>query len=329
MTTMIIGGAGYIGSHVNKLLASKGVDTVVYDNLSTGHRENVKWGEFVEGDILDGDRLSAVLSDRKVECVMHFAAFIEVGESMSAPAKYYRNNVSGSISILSAMQKAGVRNFVFSSTCATYGVPQTVPMSETHPQNPINVYGRTKLMVERVMADFSAAYGMRCAALRYFNAAGDDPSLETGEWHTPETHLIPRVLEAADTGSPVGIYGEDYPTPDGTCIRDYIHVCDLAEAHALAARYLAEGGASDCFNLGNGDGFSVRQIIAAAEEVTGHKIAVKTAPRREGDPPILLGDASRAARVLGWQPRFKDIKTIVGTAWEWHKKLKTIRGKAV
>ncbi len=328
MTTMIIGGAGYIGSHVNKLLASKGVRTVVYDNLSTGHRENVKWGEFVEGDILDGDRLSRVLTDRKVDCVMHFAAFIEVGESMSAPAKYYRNNVSGSISILSAMQKAGVGNFVFSSTCATYGVPQAVPMSEAHPQNPINVYGRTKLMVERVMQDFSAAYGMRCAALRYFNAAGDDPALETGEWHTPETHLIPRVLEAADTASPIGIYGEDYPTPDGTCIRDYIHVCDLAEAHHLAARYLAGGGASDCFNLGNGDGFSVRQIIAAAEEVTGRRIAVKTAPRREGDPPVLLGDASKAARVLGWQPRFKDIKAIVGTAWEWHKKLKTIRGGA-
>lgn len=322
---MIVGGAGYIGSHVNKLLSANGVPTVVYDNLSTGHRENVKWGEFVQGDILDGEKLVALLVEKKVTCVMHFAAFIEVGESMRAPAKYYRNNVGGTISLLSAMQKAGVKNFVFSSTCATYGVPQEIPITENHPQNPINVYGRTKLMVERIMADFGAAYGLRSAALRYFNAAGDDPGLETGEWHTPETHLIPCVLAAADAGLPVNVFGEDYPTADGTCVRDYIHVDDLASAHMLAARYLAAGGPSDCFNLGNGNGFSVKQVIAAAEEVTGRKIAVKAGPRRAGDPPVLLGDASKAVRVLGWQPRSKDIKTIVATAWAWHKKLKELR----
>ncbi|MFA5162749.1 MAG: UDP-glucose 4-epimerase GalE [Elusimicrobiales bacterium] len=317
---LITGGAGYIGSHVNKLLAKSGMKTVVYDNLSTGHRENLKWGEFVEGDILDTARLEQALREYKVDCVMHFAAFIEVGESMSDPEKYYRNNAAGAISVLSAMRRAGVGKFVFSSTCATYGMPLKIPLTEDHPQNPINVYGRTKLMVERALADFSAAYGFRYAALRYFNASGADPELETGELHTPETHLIPNILAAADSGGAVGMFGDDYPTPDGTCIRDYIHVSDLASAHMLAAQYLDGGGASDCFNLGNGNGFSVRQVIAAAEAVTGRKISVTKKPRRPGDPPVLLGDASKAVKILGWKPQFAGLDTIVRTAWQWHKK---------
>jgi UDP-glucose 4-epimerase len=324
MAIMITGGAGYIGSHTNKLLASNGVDTLVYDNLSTGHAECARWGKFVKGDILDFDTLCSAMSGQEVSCVMHFAAFIEVGESMREPEKYYRNNVMGALNVLAAMRKTGVRNFVFSSTCATYGIPRHMPLTENHVQEPINVYGRTKLMVEQIIKDFTAAYGMKYAILRYFNASGADPELETGEWHTPESHLIPNVLSAAAAGTPVGVFGGNYPTPDGTCVRDYIHVNDLAGAHRLAANYLAVGGESDCFNLGNGQGFSVREVISAAEKVTASKIAVNIAPPRPGDPPVLVGDASKAGRILGWRPAITGIESIVSTAWNWHRKLHSI-----
>jgi len=326
MTVLITGGAGYIGSHINKLLSAKGRRTVVYDNLVTGHAENARWGKFVQADVCDREKLIAVMREEKVTCVMHFAAFIEVGESMRDPDKYYRNNLTGILSVLSAMKETGVKNLVFSSTCATYGVPQSVPIAETHPQAPINVYGRTKLMAEKMMADYSSAYGMTYAALRYFNAAGADPDLEIGEWHTPETHLIPNVLAAAANGTSVNVFGGNYPTPDGTCVRDYIHVNDIAQAHLLAADYLAAGGASECFNLGNGKGFSVKQVIAAAEAITGKKVSVINAEPRPGDPPRLVGDAAKARRVLGWKPEFADISPIVSTAWNWYGKLHGLKG---
>jgi UDP-glucose-4-epimerase GalE len=318
-TVLVTGGAGYVGSHACKALAAAGYRPVTYDNLGRGHRELVRWGPLEEGDLLDAARLDAVLEQYRPGSVMHFAAFAYVGESVADPALYYRNNVQGSLTLLDAMRRHGIDRFVFSSTCAVYGVPERVPITEDEKRRPINPYGSSKLMVETMLEEFHRAYGMRYVALRYFNAAGADPDGEIGEWHEPETHLIPLVLDAAAGRRPhVEIYGEDYDTPDGTCIRDYIHVSDLATAHVLALGYLDAGGEPGAFNLGNAAGTSVREVIAIASEVTGRRVPVRTAPRRPGDPPKLVADSSRITKALGWQPKHSDIRGIISTAWAWH-----------
>jgi UDP-arabinose 4-epimerase len=318
-SVLLVGGAGYIGSHTAKYLAQQGFLPVVYDDLSRGHREAVKWGPLEIGDIADGARLAEVLARHSPRAVVHFAAFAYVGESVTDPARYYRNNVTGTLSLLEAMRAAGVGNLVFSSTCATYGIPSAVPVVEECPQNPINPYGRSKLMIEQVLADYARAYQLRAICLRYFNAAGADPDGELGEDHDPEPHLIPLVLEAAAGRRPsISIYGSDYPTRDGTCVRDYIHVTDLAQAHALALRHLLAGGASVNLNLGNGAGYSVREVIDATEKITGKKIPVTHGPRRPGDPPELVGSADKARALLGWQPQYASIESIIRTAWAWH-----------
>ena len=318
---LVVGGAGYIGSHAVKYLAGRGVPTLVLDNLVYGHRSFVKWSDdFILADLADREALRLVFARYRIRAVMQFAAYTYVGESVTDPGKYYRNNVIGTMNLLDAMREAGVDRIVFSSTCATYGEPEEVPIPETHPQHPINAYGTSKLMIEQVLADYGRAYGLRSCALRYFNAAGADPDGEIGEWHDPETHLIPLVLDAAQGKRPaISVFGTDYPTPDGTCLRDYIHVNDLAQAHHLALEYLGQGGASTAFNLGNGNGHSVNEIIDCARRVTGREIAVRYEGRRAGDPPALVGSAERARRELGWQPAFGDIDTIVGTAWKWHR----------
>lgn len=318
-TILVTGGAGYIGSHACKALARAGYEPVAYDNLSRGHRDAVRWGPFVEGDLADRDLLAATLRRCRIAAVMHFAAFAYVGESVERPELYFRNNVVNSLGLLEAMVEAGVKDIVFSSTCATYGVPESLPIRESTPQRPVNPYGETKLMVERALHWFGEAHGLRHAALRYFNAAGADPEGEIGEDHEPETHLLPLILYTALGRRPhIDIYGTDYPTPDGSAIRDYIHVQDLAEAHVLALAHLAKGGASLALNLGTGEGHSVRQAIAAAERVTGRKIACREAPRRAGDPPILVADATRARAELGWVPRHSDLDSILSSAWAWH-----------
>lgn len=320
---LVVGGAGYIGSHTVKYLAARGVPTIVLDNLVYGHRSFVKWSDdFILADLADRDALKLVFERHHIRAVMHFAAYTYVGESVTDPGKYYRNNVVGTLNLLDAMRAAGVDTIVFSSTCATYGEPREVPISETHPQNPINAYGMSKLMIEEVLADYGRAYGLKSCALRYFNAAGADPDGEIGEWHDPETHLIPLVLDAAlGRRADIGVFGTDYPTPDGTCLRDYIHVNDLAQAHHLALEYLEQGGASTAFNLGNGNGHSVNGIIECARRVTGRAIPVRYEARRAGDPPALVGTSERARQVLGWQPVFGDIETLLETAWQWHKRL--------
>jgi UDP-glucose-4-epimerase GalE len=316
---LVTGGAGYVGSHACKALAAAGHTPVVYDNLGRGHRELVRWGPLEVGDLRDAARLAEVLARHRPAAVMHFAAFAYVGESVQDPALYYRNNVGGTLELLEAMQRAGVGALVFSSTCATYGIPERMPIDEDTPQRPINPYGSTKLVIERVLADFDAAYGLRSVSLRYFNAAGCDPDGETGEIHDPETHIIPRVLMAATGELPqVDIFGTDYPTPDGTCLRDYVHVADLARGHVQALEYLQRGGATTAINLGTGRAFSVREVIAAAEQVTGRRIPVREAARRAGDPPVLVADARRARATLGFAPRFTEIAPIVETAWRWH-----------
>ena len=320
-TILIAGGAGYIGSHVNQLLARRGYRTVVFDNLSHGHRSFVKWGAFVKGDLADQAAIVRCIKRHHVTAVMHFCSYIQVGESVIDPLKYYRNNVANTINLLEAMRQTSVQRFIFSSTAAVYGNPVTDPITERHPQAPINPYGHSKLMVEQMLADAGRAYGIRYVSLRYFNAAGADPEAEIGEWHDPETHLIPLVLQAAlGTRKDVRIYGSNYDTPDGTCVRDYIHVCDLAQAHLLALQYLDKGGGSDAFNLGNGRGFSVRQVIDAARAVTGRPIRVTAARRRAGDAPVLVSGSAKARRVVGWNPRYADLRTIIATAWNWHRK---------
>ena len=319
---LVTGGAGYIGSHACIALARAGYQPVVVDNLVYGHEWAVKWGPFERGDIGDRYLLDGVIERHRPVAVMHFAAFAYVGESVTNPGKYYRNNVAGSLTLLEAVRDHGIRSLVFSSTCATYGIPDQVPIPETAPQNPINSYGASKLMVERMLRDFDTAHELRSISLRYFNAAGADPGGETGEVHEPETHLIPLALDAASGAGPgLTVFGEDYPTPDGTCLRDYIHVSDLAEAHVLALGKLQESGRSDVFNLGTGKGASVLELIAAVERVTGRKVPYSVGPRREGDPPALVSNGDRARSELGWTPRLSDLDTIVGTAWAWHQKM--------
>jgi UDP-glucose-4-epimerase GalE len=315
---MVTGGAGYIGSHACKALARAGYTPIAVDNLSRGHRDAVRWGPLVEADLADRSMLGEIMRRFGVAAVIHFAAFAYVGESMEKPELYFRNNAVNSLGLLDAMREAGVNRIVFSSTCATYGVPDAVPIRETMPQRPVNPYGESKLIVERMLHWYGNAYGVRHAALRYFNAAGADPEGEVGEHHEPETHLIPLVLDAAlGRRKVIEVYGTDYPTPDRTAIRDYIHVTDLADAHVLALRHL-DGGASVQLNLATGRGHSVREVIAAAERVTGCRIGQREVGRRAGDPASLVADASLAREVLGWTPRFSDLDTIIATAWDWH-----------
>lgn len=322
MTNVLLcGGAGYIGAHMLKMLAQRGYEVTVFDNLSTGHRAAVRWGQFVKGDILDREALDRLFVSRNIDVVMHFCALSQVGESVSDPYVYYRNNVAGSLTLLEAMRAARVGKLVFSSTAAVYGIPRTDEfLAESHPAMPINPYGATKLMVERVLEDAARAYGLRSVALRYFNAAGADPEGEVGESHMPETHLIPNVLRAAlGIGGPVKIFGDDYTTRDGTCVRDYVHVTDLAEAHLRAMHFLEGNEGTHCFNLGSGKGNTVMEIIAAAREITGAPIPVTCASRRPGDPPVLVADIRRAAEVLGWRPTLTDVRAILETAWRWHR----------
>ena len=321
MAVLVCGGAGYIGSHVNKMLNRMGYDTVVFDNLVYGHREAVKWGEFVRGDLKDPEEIEAVFDTYPIEAVMHFAAYAYVGESVTDPEKYYFNNVACTLNLLRAMRGHGCDKIIFSSTCATYGEPARVPITEDMPQNPINPYGASKLMVERILSDYGTAYGLRSVALRYFNAAGADPECEIGEDHDPETHLIPLVLDAASGKRPdIRVFGTDYPTRDGSCIRDYIHVEDLATAHILALKYLQSGGASERFNLGNERGTSVLEVIEAVKKVTGKDLKVTLSDRRPGDPATLVGSSDKVKAVLGWEPRYADIETIVEHAWKWHER---------
>jgi len=318
-TVLVTGGAGYIGSHAAKALTRGGYRVVVYDNFVAGHRAAVKFGDVVEGDITDVDAVSRALREHAVSAVMHFAAFLDVGESVREPARYYRNNVGGALSVLEAMARESVSQFVFSSTCATYGEPVETPIAETHPQQPINAYGESKLAVERALPHFERAYGIHAIALRYFNAAGADPDGEIGEDHSPEIHIIPRAIEAATGGRGLQIFGDDYPTPDGTCLRDYIHVTDLAEAHVRALETIAETGKSGAYNLGTGHPHSVKDVIGAVEKVTGRRVPWTLGPRRPGDPAVLYAAPHKAQAELHWKPRFAELDTIVGTAWNWHR----------
>lgn len=319
MTSVLVtGGAGYIGSHTCKALAASGITPVCYDNLSTGNRWAVRWGPFESGDISDLVRLKEVITSHEPEAVIHFAASAYVGESVSNPSKYYRNNVVGTLCLLEALRHTGINRLVFSSTCAIYGAPQQVPISETEPQCPVNPYGRSKMMIEQILADYADAYGLNAVALRYFNAAGADPDNEIGEVHDPETHLIPLVLEAAlDNKRPVTVLGTDYPTSDGTCIRDYIHVSDLAEAHVKALEYSGRQAGYSIFNLGTGTGHSVSQVIDTVERCTNRKVAFKQGQRRPGDPPELVALPDKARDELGWQAEQSGIENIIRTAWNW------------
>jgi UDP-arabinose 4-epimerase len=319
-TVLVTGGAGYIGSHTCKALARDGFLPVTFDNLSRGHEWAVKWGPLVVGDIADREALRKAFKAHRPVAVIHFAAFAYVGESVTDPAMYYHNNVAGSLSLVRAALDAGVDSIVFSSTCSTYGVPDTLPIDESHEQRPVNPYGATKLAVERMLADFAIAYGMRSVSLRYFNAAGADPEGEIGEYHDPETHALPlAILSALGGKAPFQIFGTDYPTPDGTAIRDYIHVSDLATGHVAALHHLLKGRKSLCINLGTGHGHSVRELVSSVERVSGKRVDVREASRREGDPPVLIADAGTAMETLGWEPGFTEFDDIVETALAWHK----------
>ena len=321
LNVLVVGGAGYIGSHMVKNLCGRGVNVTTFDNLCSGHRDAVLGGEFIEGDLADRAALERVFAARRYDAVMHFASFIEVGESVRLPAKYYRNNVSNTLNLLECMQVAGVEQFIFSSTAAIFGTPQRVPIDETHPTNPINPYGRSKLMVEQMLADLARAHGLRSVCLRYFNAAGADPDGQLGERHNPETHLIPLVLQAASGRRPfMSVFGTDYDTPDGTCIRDYVHVADLCEAHWLALQSLAQGERSQAYNLGNGDGFSVFEVIDTVRKVTGREFTEKHETRRAGDPSRLVADSSAARQKLGWVPKYPSLQTIVEHAWAFEQR---------
>jgi UDP-glucose-4-epimerase GalE len=317
---LVVGGAGYIGSHMCKYLSSHGYLPIVLDNLIYGHRQAVKWGPFFKGSMDDRGLLRRIFSEYPVSSVMHFAAFCYVGESVTDPAKYYQNNVASTIALLEVMAEEGIPGFIFSSTCATYGEPKEIPMTEDHPLSPINPYGRTKLMVEQMLGDFKAAYGLESVCLRYFNAAGADPDGELGEDHDPETHLIPLVLQTALGQRPrIDVFGNDYPTNDGTCIRDYIHIVDLAQAHLLALERLLNGQPGGVYNLGNGEGYSVSKVIEIARQKTGKSIPVNVTERRAGDPAMLVGSSEKATKELGWKPQFPELEAIIETAWNWHK----------
>ncbi len=318
---LVVGGAGYIGAHMVKQLRRAGFTVHVADDLSSGRREAVLGAPLHVGDIGDPAFVGPLLAALRPAAVMHFASFIQVGESVAEPGKYYRNNVAATLVLLEAMRAHGVARFIFSSTAAIFGDPQYVPIDEAHPKAPINPYGRSKWFVEQVLEDFDRAHGLKSVCLRYFNAAGADPEGELGECHEPETHLIPLILQVASGRRPhITVYGEDYPTADGTCIRDYIHVEDLCQAHLLALRHLLRGGESARYNLGNGNGHSVREVIAAARRATGHPIPVQVGARRPGDPPVLVADASAARRVLGWQPQYADLDRILAHAWAWERR---------
>ncbi|HEV2333471.1 MAG TPA: UDP-glucose 4-epimerase GalE [Gammaproteobacteria bacterium] len=316
---LVCGGAGYIGAHMAKWLAAAGHKPTVFDNLSTGHRESVRWGEFIQGDMLDADALRRAFQGRRFDAVMHFCAFSLVGDSVKDPQAYYRNNVGGSLNLLGAMREAGVDKLVFSSTAAVYGMPEKSPIDESQPVQPINPYGWSKMMVERMLMDAAAAYGLRSMSLRYFNAAGADPSGEIGESHHPETHLIPNILKAALEGGTVDIFGDDYPTPDGTCVRDYVHINDLAAGHMLALEHMDKRPGAHRYNLGSDSGFSVKQVVEAARRITGKSIATKIGPRRAGDPPTLVASSAAVRRDLGWKPAYPGVESIIETAWRWHQ----------
>ena len=318
MKILVVGGAGYIGSHMVKQLALSNHEVVTLDNLSCGYKDAVKYGELVIGDLGNADVLDTLFSQHKFDAVMHFAAFIEVGESVINPAKYYRNNVSNTQILLDAMVKHGIEHFIFSSTAAIFGEPQYTPIDEHHPQSPINPYGRTKLMVEHILEDYDKAYGLKSTCMRYFNAAGADPDGELGERHNPESHLVPLILQAASgRREDIKIFGQDYATDDGTCVRDYVHINDLCEAHSLALTRMQKTGDSARYNLGNGKGFSVQQVIDAAKQVSKKDFKVIVTDRRAGDPAILVADSTLAKQELGWQPKFDQLETIIETAWQW------------
>lgn len=325
-TILVTGGAGYVGSHTCLRLAEAGFRPVVYDNLSNGHAEFVQWGPLEIGDIGDAARLDEVFACHRPVAVMHFAALIEVGVSVREPGRFYENNVAGAITLIEAARRAGVDAFVFSSTCATYGEPVRVPLDETHPQAPLNPYGRTKLMIEQVLADLDRYSGFRSVCLRYFNAAGADPEGRIGERHEPETHAIPLAIRAAmGLGGTFRLMGEDYPTPDGTAVRDYIHVLDLADAHVAALGQLLSGAPSNVYNLGTGNGTSVRELVDAIARCAGRPFPVEKAPRREGDSPILVADNRKARESLGWTPKF-DLDAIIQSAWRWHEAESLVKG---
>lgn len=318
---MVTGGAGYIGSHVVKALSRRGLTVMTVDNLSTGHRDAVLSGDLAVGDLADGNFISRIVGTFQPDAVMHFAASIEVAESVRNPLKYYANNAANAVNLLDCLVRHGVGVFIFSSTAAVYGVPDQVPIPETVPVKPINPYGRAKAFIEQVMQDLSASNGLRYVSLRYFNAAGADPACRIGERHDPESHLIPLILKAAKgEKESISIYGTDYGTPDGTCIRDYVHVEDLAEAHYLALEYLLQGGNSDVFNCGYGHGSSVREVIDAAKRVTGIDIPTVLSPRRPGDPPVLVAESTKLRTSLRWSPQYDDLERIIQTAWEWERR---------
>ncbi len=320
MKILVVGGAGYIGSHMVKCLLRTGHDVVIFDNLSKGYRDAIIGGVFVEGDLADGEQLDRLFKSHDVDVVMHFASFIEVAESVKEPARYYQNNFVNTQNLLDVMVEHGIGSFIFSSTAAVFGEPQYTPIDEAHPKMPINPYGKSKLMVEQLLADYDTAYGIKSVSLRYFNAAGADPDGELGERHNPETHLIPLVLQVASgRRDAISIFGNDYDTPDGTCVRDYIHVQDLCDAHLLAVNHLLKTRTSNNFNLGNGQGFSVQQVIDCVANVTGRKLTVRIEERREGDPAVLVADAKQARSMLGWNPSMPDLEIIIETAWRWEQ----------
>lgn len=316
---LVVGGAGYIGAHVCKLLHKKNIPFIVLDNLSTGHKDFVKWSPFIHADLSDKTAIENCFKEYSIQTVMHFSAIANVADSVIDPASYYQNNVVNTLNLLDIMKKYQVFDFIFSSTCATYGIPQTDTLNETHPQNPINPYGVSKLMIEQIVKDYAKAYGLRYGFLRYFNAAGADPDAEIGEAHSPETHLIPLAIEALQgKRDALTVFGNDYPTPDGTCIRDYIHVNDLADAHIKLFHYLQAGNPNTAINLGMGHGNSVLEILATIETVTGKKVPYAFGSRREGDPPILVANNRKAQEVLGWAPEYT-LEDIISTAWKWHQ----------
>lgn len=321
MKVLVVGGAGYIGSHMVKVLAAAGHQVVTLDNLSQGYRDAVLYGELIEADLADKVALDRILAGGAFDAVMHFASFIQVGESVTEPAKYYENNVTHTQNLLDAMLRNGVNHFIFSSTAAIFGEPEYTPIDEAHPARPINPYGRSKWFVEQMLEDYDRAYGLKAVCLRYFNAAGADPDGEMGERHVPETHLIPLILQAASgRRDSIRVFGRDYPTQDGTCIRDYIHVTDLCDAHLLAIEKLLTSGESARYNLGNGSGFSVQEVIDSVSRVTGRGIKVVDDERRDGDPAVLVADSRRAREALGWRPRYAELDTIVEHAWQWEMK---------